>query len=525
MESEDSQIDWDVIIVGGGLAGSSTAYRLLMEKPSLRVLIVDRGDGVKKIGESTVEVSSYFLGRTLNLSDYLSRNHVTKQGLRFWFTHTDCEELGDCSEIGPGYHVNLPAYQVDREKLDAEVLDRAENLGAKVLSPARVRSIKLEEGGVQQVEVRMGTDETVLTCRWLVDASGPARFLARQEGWVVPNERHQTSSIWARYTGVKNWDDAELRERFPEYSQRCHGSRNTATNHVMGDGWWAWWILLESGEVSIGVVYDERLVQFDPNDRDMKGRLRSLLVQSPVAREMLADATLVPDSVVYRGQLAYSSKQICGDGYVLVGDAAGFLDPFYSPGLDWVAFTTSLALDLIAKECPKERPLAKRVKAHNTNFKRSYKRWFEALYENKYLYQGDFQLMRMAFLADLAGYYYGVVRGIYKKGSCELIKPVFGELAATPPFLIIRLYNRRLAKIARNRRKRGVFGKTNKHHFETIRSYTLDWRLPVRLFFNLRVWLWLELKEGWRTWFRPGAEIAPAKLLKPKPVDKTRWVG
>lgn len=504
---------WDVVVVGAGIAGSATAYRLLERNPKLRVLIVDRAEtGSPKIGESTVEVSAYFLGRTLNLTEYLTKHHVIKQGLRFWFSNDQCETLTDCSEVGPSYHVNLPSYQVDRAELDEEMVRRARAMGAEVLRPVRVRSIELNPGGEQKVVVKSESGEATHLARWVVDASGPACLLARQEGWIQPNAQHSTSSIWLRYRNVLNFDDAKLRERFPGYSSRCHGSRNTATNHITGDGWWSWWILLKSGEMSVGVVYDERLVQFPESVRSMEARLRYLLDSSPLARELLKEANLVEDSAVYRGKLSYLSDSLAGDGYVLVGDAAAFLDPFYSPGLDWIAFTTAAAVDLIDRK----KGHGKAAKRINTVYRRSYERWFQALYQDKYLYLGDYDLMRMAMIFDLGGYYYGVVRSLYLKGSCEFLKPVFGELSTAVPFWIIRCYNRRLAKMAASRRARGVFGRNNKGKAHKLLSYTLDWRLPLRLFWNLRIWLWLELTEGWRTWFRAMETPVLAPNLRPK---------
>ena len=500
-------------MVGAGIAGSATAYRLLERNPALRVLIVDRSEsGSHKIGESTVEVSSYFLGRTLNLSGYLVQHHVIKQGLRFWFSNDQCETVADCSEVGPGYLVNLPAYQVNRADLDEEVLRRARAMGAELMRPVRVRSIGLNPGGGQTVTLKSEAGEATHTARWVVDASGPACVLARQEGWLQTNQRHRTSSIWARYRNVLNFDDAKLRERFPCYSRRCHGSRNTATNHVTGDGWWSWWILLNSGEVSVGVVYDERLVRFPESVRSMQARMRWLLDASPLAREILGEATLVEGSAAYRGKFSYLSDSLAGDGYVLVGDAAAFLDPFYSPGMDWIAFTTGAAVDLIGRE----KGQAKAAKRINTVYRRSYDRWFQALYEDKYLYLGDYDFMRMAMIFDLGGYYLGVVRSIYLKGSGEFLKPVFGELSTTVPYWVIRCYNRRLAKMAVSRRARGTFGRNNKGKAHKLLSYTLDWRLPLRLVGNLRIWLWLELTEGWRTWFRAMPEPQAAPNLRPK---------
>lgn len=309
-----------------------------------------------------------------------------------------------------------------------------------------------------------------------------------------------------------NFDDAQLRERFPAYSQRCHGSRNTATNHITGDGWWSCWILLQSGEMSVGVVYDERLVQFPEEVRGMEARVRYLLGSSPLARELLREATPVEDSAVYRSKLPYLSDSLAGDGYVLVGDAAAFLDPFYSPGMDWIAFTTAAAVDLIDRD----KGQAETVERINIVYRRSYERWFQALYQDKYLYMGDYDFMRMAMIFDLGGYYFGVVRSIFMNGACEFLKPIFGERSTTVAFWIIRCYHRRLAKMAASRRARGVFGRNNKGRAHKLLSYTLDWRLPLRLIWSLRIWLWLELTEGWRSWFRPMAPIAPAPNLRPR---------
>lgn len=240
--------------------------------------------------------------------------------------------------------------------------------------------------------------------------------------------------------------------------------------------------------------------------------MRYLLDSSPLARELLGEAVLVEDSPVYRGKLPYLSDSLAGDGYVVVGDAAAFLDPFYSPGMDWIAFTTAAAVDLIDRG----KGQAKAAKRINTVYRRSYDRWFQALYQDKYLYLGDYDLMRVAMILDLGGYYFGMVRPIFRNGSPAFLKPVFGELSTTLPYWIIRCYNRRLAKMAASRRTRGVFGRNNKGKAHKLMSYTLDWRLPVRLIWNLRLWLWLELAEGWRTWFRKMPELRGAPNLHPE---------
>src|SRR6185369_5740500 len=108
----------------------------------------------RKVGEATVEVSAYFLGRVLGLTQYLNEAHLVKQGMRFWFANEHTRALDECSEIGGRYLARVAAYQVDRSTLDAEVLRRACAAGAEVWRPASVQNVDLISGGMQKITVR-----------------------------------------------------------------------------------------------------------------------------------------------------------------------------------------------------------------------------------------------------------------------------------------------------------------------------------------------------------------------------------
>src|SRR2546426_12662629 len=105
----------DVAIIGGALAGAATAIVLLRERPDLKVLVLEKSTAFgRRVGEATVEVSGYFLGRVLGLTQHLNEAHLVKQGMRFWFFNERTSTLADCSEIGGRYLSRVPAYQVDR---------------------------------------------------------------------------------------------------------------------------------------------------------------------------------------------------------------------------------------------------------------------------------------------------------------------------------------------------------------------------------------------------------------------------
>lgn len=513
--SETAPAAWDVIVVGGALSGAATAILLLRRNPALRVLIVERSPAFKRrVGESTVEVSAFFLGRVLDLTSHLQEKHLVKQGLRFWFHNDRSDSLDTCSETGPGYNVRLPGYQVDRAVLDEEVLARAVAAGATLLRPAKVRDITLVPGGLQLVELeplhsaaspgeaapsQPSAKEGTLSARWIVDASGFAALLARRQGWIEPNVDHPTAAVWTRWSGVKNWDSLELAQNFPAWAGRTKAVRYTATNHLVGRGWWAWMIPLKGGDTSVGIVFDQRQLDLPEGER-LGARLREMLMEHPVARELMSGATWHAGDVHFRRNLAYQSKHYAGDGFVLVGDASAFIDPFYSPGMDWIAYTTSAAAALIDGSL-RGKPKAARILRHNEQFAKSYARWFSAVYRDKYDYMGDHQLMTLAFRLDLVLYYLGVVSQPFKFGAVAFETPSFAPAVSAPFAAFMALYNRRLAAIARARHARGVWGASNDRRYFGFRSYELTWVLPLRLLLAVGTYARLELLEGWRSWF------------------------
>jgi flavin-dependent dehydrogenase len=491
-----SAIDYDVVVIGGSIAGAGTATLLLRQRPDLRVLIVEKSAAFGRgVGESTVEVSSYYLGHVLDLSQYLNEEHLVKHGMRFWFANDRTSSLEDCSEIGNRYQLRLPTYQVDRAKLNEEVLQRAVARGAELWREATVGAVELAAGGRQRIAVKRGGEDVELSARWVVDASGPAALLARRNGWWRANSAHPISSVWARWRGVKDWDAADLGERFPAFGTATYTLRGNATNHLTGDGWWAWMIPLRGGDVSVGVVYDERRVSW-PSDGPLADRLKEFLTAHPVGREILGGAACIDGDVHRRRNLAYRSTRFMGDGFALVGDAAAFMDPLYSPGLDWVAYTTSAAAELILTERRGE-PFANVAERCERRLSQSYDRWFEALYRDKYEYLGEFDLMRIAFQLDVGLYFFGVAGEPYKIGSRAFLEPMFSLPASTPFFRFMRFYNRRLATIARARRARHALGRRNDGERAILNGFTLARSNLLTLTRALGQWARAEVEE-WR---------------------------
>lgn len=509
--------EYDVVVIGGSLAGAGTATVLLRDRPGLRVLILERSPKFgRRVGEATVEVSAFFLCRVLGLTSHLNEHHLVKQAMRFWFSSERAHSLDQCSELGSLYQVRLPAFQVDRSTLDEEVLRRAAALGATVVRDAPVADVELVPGGTQVVRLRRsgvaddGGQPSAVRCRWVIDASGHAALLARRYGWWRSNGAHPTAAVWARFTGVGDWDGLELARKFPEWSRACYTTRGTATNHLTGDGWWAWLIPLKGGDVSVGLVFDQRRLSWPPpgsNGADTGELLLAFLRAHPVGRELLAAAQPVEGDVHVRRNLAYSSTTYAGDGFALVGDAAAFLDPLYSPGMDWISYTAYATAELVGAQLAGQ-DITAHLERHNRRFRQSYQRWFDAVYRDKYEYLGEYDLMRTAFVLDLGLYYMGIVEQPFRRGATALSEPTFSRPSSVPFYHLMSLYNARLATIARARRERGALGRTNDRRRTMLPGFKLSATSGFGLLRGLARWGSLELSEGWRTWLR--APDAPA---------------
>lgn len=490
----------DVVILGGAIAGASTALLLRRKLPHLRVLILEKNTAFDwKVGESTVESSSYFLTRVLKLYDHLSREHLAKQGFRYWFHNGDSRRCVDAAEVGGFQCSRTPGFQLDRAKLDEHVLAKAVDEGAVLWRPARVLDVRLaEETGEPLNLVRVERDGETLDIHtpWVVDASGRAALVARRRDWLKPLVEHPTSSVWARFRNVKDLDGTEIGGTDPDspYSRGVVASRRLATNHFTGYGYWMWFIPLQGGETSVGAVWDRRILQ--PEGRTPEEKLRWFTEGNPLTRELMERAEAAPGDLRMYANLPYLVDRTCGKGWSLVGDAAGFLDPFYSPGLDQMAFSTSWAVALVEKSLAEKDP--KRFQAvidrHNKAYARFWRYYFESIYQDKYYLMGDYDLMTASFLMDTSIYYLCMAWPLYKRrGSRQLMSPPYYLPFSRWACLLIRFYQRRLISIAKRKWALGTYGNRNAK------------RRPKLVGFDLGQLTFRMLARGYAFWL--GAEI------------------
>ena len=137
------------------------------------------------------------------------------------------------------------------------------------------------------------------------------------------------------------------------------GLRQFRTNHLCGKGYWMWMIPLSSGAISIGIVADPRFHAMDEMNTldkaiDWIREHEPQLGEAVDARRDQVEDFLKVEDFSYGAKQAFSAR----DRWCLVGEAGAFLDPFYSPGSDFIALSNTLATDLVTRELDGEDVVA-----------------------------------------------------------------------------------------------------------------------------------------------------------------------
>src|SRR6185369_3324574 len=307
---------------------------------------------------------------------------------------------------------------------------------------------------------RGGGVETV-SCRWVLDATGRATWLGKKLGLIERNKEHPTAAVWCRWEDVRHIDDVAARGPL-SLSRGNVGSRRLATNHYMGHGSWTWFIPLGNGETSIGVVFDTRLVHLD-RGKELANEYLAFLRANPLMAELIEGARMRSEDLKTYSNLAYFTRQYMGNGWALIGDAAAFLDPYYSPGLDHASFSVEATVEIVKAQTAGEETgkTARRISDHNEIFLRSYHRFFQSIYKDKYFYMGEHDLLTAAFLVETAQYYIFVVTPAYRFFGKFHWMPVLGPKPAFISYHMMRIYNRRFKAISLARRAAGEAGRRN----------------------------------------------------------------
>lgn len=311
----DNERHCDVLVVGGGPAGSATAT--LAAKMGRSVILLEKERFPRfRIGESFMPATWWTFER-LGVLDKLAKAGFTrKHSVQFY--------LKDGRATRPFYFSDIDprdcsiTWQVDRGTFDKLLLEHAAECGVEVHQGSPVKEILFEgERACGALASLPETGDTVVRAKVVVDASGQNSILARRFGLRRFDPKLKNAAIFTRYKGA--------------YRDPGIDAGATLVMHTNQGNSWFWYIPLAGDVVSVGVVGPiDYLVKGRASDPavvfDEEVALCPGLVPRIQGREKVAPMQVLRD-------FSYISDRIAGDGWILAGDAFGFLDPIYSSGV------------------------------------------------------------------------------------------------------------------------------------------------------------------------------------------------
>lgn len=396
----------DVAILGGGLAGGLLARQLRRYVPHASVAIFEKSTEKRfKVGESTVEIATHYLIKRLGLSTYIYKEHLPKNGLRYFFdTPNKDASLLEMSELGVNALPPSPSFQLDRARLEPDLLAMNEKEGVQIHRPARVKDLQLDGDGHSFTVVKDGEEES-WSARWVIDCTGRESIVSKLRDLRLPEKDHRIAAVWGRARNVRDMDDphaiADLRGDSNAWLERAHHtSRVLSTNHFMYDGYWIWFIPLRDGITSIGVVRESK--EWSPKLHKEEGFLEFLREHEAVA-SLIDDVELL--DIEAFTQLAFKTKQFFSgpERWACVGDAGAFVDPFYSPGSDFIALENDFVTDLIKRDLAGE-DIDDAARLYEDYMQFRYETTM-VIYQNQYPTFGSYDVMRAKLFFDTALYY------------------------------------------------------------------------------------------------------------------------
>jgi flavin-dependent dehydrogenase len=306
------EFDFDVVVAGGGPAGSSTANFLRQRKRS--VLVLEREKFPRfHIGESMLPFSND-VWRELGVFEKMDAKFIHKPGAKFIHEESGAEFTYYFDKaIRQG---NPYAYQVKRADFDKMLLDHAASLGAVVREQTRVDDVAFASDGVT---VRAtGADGKPYSVRApvFVDATGRDALIAgRRQLKVVDGEITTNVAVHTMYKNVDRSQGAD------------------EGNIILGlfDGGWWWMIPFNDGDTSVGIVFEKSYTRAQKG-QSSQAMMEAAIDNLPHLKGYLKNATRFLD-VGAQGNWSYRSSQFYGERLLMVGDAAAFVDPLFSTGV------------------------------------------------------------------------------------------------------------------------------------------------------------------------------------------------
>ncbi len=329
----------DVVVIGGGPAGSTMASFLSKKGHSVTVFERDRFPR-EHVGESMLPFC-YHVFKELGVLEDMKARWVRKPGVRF----IDVDGITNTAWCF-WHHIedeSSLSFQVIRSEFDDELLKNSISLGTTVHYETKVTNVELDDDGATVFATGPDGEQIELRTRFVVDASGRDTFMSNRLGTKVAHKELERTALSCSY-----WKGAKFVDTLEE------GLIQIVYLGGEKQGW-IWCIPLGNDRVSVGVVVNssyyraqrKELLAEGHEDWKMALYLKEIAA-APYTKEILDGATMERNLMV-NGDYSYLCKQKWGDRFALVGDASAFIDPIFSSGVFMAMSSAQILSEVVSK--------------------------------------------------------------------------------------------------------------------------------------------------------------------------------
>ena len=314
----------DVLVIGGGPAGSTTAALLAARGLAVTLLEKDKHPRFH-IGESLLPMNLPLLEQ-MGLKDKVAAIGMLKPGIEFVAPDRDKNVRLDFARAWGAK--SSYSFQVRRSTFDHILIDNAAQKGAAVIEECRADCVEFDDNGVTVAATTNAGDEQVWRARFLVDATGRDTLLATHFGIKQRNRRHNSAALFGHFTGA----------------QRLPGRSEGNISIFLFEHGWFWFIPLADGATSVGAVCTVDYIK--SRKGDVTAFFMETIALCPKLAVRLANATLNGPATA-TGNYSYRADRMAGKNYLMVGDAYAFIDPVFSTGVYIAMRGAFLAADTV----------------------------------------------------------------------------------------------------------------------------------------------------------------------------------
>ncbi len=409
---------YDVLIMGGGLSGLSLAIQLKRRMENIRILIAEKAsypvpEAAHKVGESSVEIASHYFEDILGLQAELE-NELPKLGLRFFYSYRDNRDITQRIELGPSTFPASKSYQLDRGRFENALIERCHKLGIDFQDNCKVKEFSLGKND-HHITLLQNGQESAVQSKWLIDASGRMGLLKRKLK-LAKTAYHDVNASWFRINQQIRVDDWDTEQ---SWQDRVKEPRWLSTNHLLGEGYWVWIIPLSSGATSIGIVAEAKIHPYAEINTFERAKVWLKKYEPQLAGIIDQHSDQFQDFLTLK-HYSYNCKQMfSADGWAITGDAGVFLDPFYSPGSDFIAMNNGFITELIVKQYAGEE-----IALAAVQYEKLFRTLFLAfgpVYEDQYPIMGNAKVMTIKVIWDFTLYWSGIAVLFFRDKLCDLM--------------------------------------------------------------------------------------------------------